>query len=321
MPKDVQGRRWLLTINNPAPKSLTHTRIKEVLSLFPSLIYYAMADERGGEEGTYHTHVFFALEHPTRFSTIKRRFAEAHIDRAEGTAAECRAYVQKSGKWADSSKADTQIPNTWEEWGELPIESQGVRSDLALLYQMVKDGMSDYDILEANPEYLASLDRVERARQAVRQEQYRETFRQLEVAYIWGPAGVGKTRSVMEAYGYSGVYRVTDYVHPFDSYTGEDTLLMDEFNSSLKLRDLLNYLDGYPLMLPARYSNRVACYTRVYIISNLCLSKQYPDEQYNSPATFAALLRRIHKVIRYTAPGEFEEYPTKEYMDNPFLRR
>ena len=125
----------------------------------------------------------------------------------------------------------------------------------------------------------------------------------------------------MESHGYSGVYRVTDYAHPFDSYAGEEVLLLDEYASNFKIRDLLNYLDGYPLTLPARYSNRVACYTRVYIISNLCLTKQYPEIQYQSPATYAALLRRIQKVRRYTAPGEYEEYSTAEYMENPFLQR
>lgn len=318
MPKDPQGRRWLLTINNPAEKGLTHKAIQDGLNQFPSLLYWCMADENGTSE---HTHVFFTLEHPTRFSTIKRRFPTAHIDRAEGTSAECRTYVQKSGKWSGSDKAETIILGTFEEWGELPMERQGERVDLALLYQMIKDGMSDYDILEANPDYLISLDRIERARQAVREQQYREIFRELEVIYIFGPTGTGKTRSVMEKYSYSGVYRVTDYTHPFDSYAGEDVLLLDEYSSNFKIRDLLNYLDGYPLSLPARYSNRVACYTKVYLISNICLSKQYPDIQWESPETFAALLRRIQKVIRYTAPGEFQEYSTMEYMENPFLWR
>lgn len=319
MPKDPQGRKWLLTINNPLEKGLDHKAIQEVLTQFPSLLYWCMADEKGETE---HTHVFFALEHPTRFSTIKRRFPTAHIDRAEGTAAECRAYVQKSGKWANSDKAETSLPDTFVEWGELPIERQGARTDLALLYQLIKDGLSNYEIMEQNPDYMMSLEKIERARQAVREQQYRETFRKLEVTYIWGPTGVGKTRSVMERYSYSAVYRVTDYSHhPFDSYAGEDVLLLDEYGSAFKVRDLLNYLDGYPLNLPARYSNRVACYTKVYIISNLCLSKQYPDIQFDSPATFAALLRRIHTVIHYTAPGEFQEYGTAEYMDNPFLWR
>lgn len=312
--KDPQGRKWLLTLNNPGEKAIDHNKIKDQLALFPSLLYWCMADEKGE---TDHTHVLFALEHPTRFSTIKRRFPTAHIDRAEGTAEECRAYVQKSGKWASSDKAETSIPGTFEEWGELPVERQGERTDLALLYQMIKDGMSNYEIMEANPDYMLTLDRVERARQAVREQQYQDTFRKLEVAYIWGPTGAGKTRSVMEQYSYSGVYRVTDYAHPFDSYAGEDVLLLDEYGSNFKIRDLLNYLDGYPLTLPARYSNRVACYTKVYIISNICLSKQYTDIQWDSPATFAALLRRINKVVHYTAPGEFQEFETTDYMAHP----
>lgn len=318
--KDPQGRRWILTINNPEEKGLTHAQIRDTLALFPSLIYYCMGDEKGE---TYHTHVFFALEHPSRFSTVKRRFNNvAHIDRAEGTAEECRAYVQKSGKWADTLKAETSIPGTFEEWGELPIERQGERSDLARLYQLVKDGLSDYEIMEQNPDYMLSLDRIERARQAIREQQYQSVFRKLEVTYIWGPTGVGKTRSVMEEYGYTGVFRVTDYAkHPFDGYRGEDVLMLEEYSSSFKIQQLLLLADGYPYRLPARYADKVACYTKIFILSNLCLSKQYVDEQHRSPATFAALLRRIQKVVHYTAPGVFQEYTTKEYMENPFLWR
>lgn len=317
--KDPQGRKWLLTLNHPKENAIDHQKIKDQLDLFPSLAYWCMADEKGEKCSTEHTHLFFALEHPTRFSTIKKRFPTAHIDRAEGTAAECRAYVQKSGKWAKSDKAETSIPGTFEEWGELPIERQGERTDLALLYQLIKDGLSNYEIMEQNPDYILSLEKIERARQAVREQQYRETFRKLEVTYIWGPTGAGKTRSVMEGQGYSGVYRVTDYAHPFDSYAGEDVLLLDEYGSNFKIQDLLNYLDGYPLTLPARYSNRVACYTKVYIISNICLSKQYTDIQWDSPAIFAALLRRINKVVHYTGPGEFREFETTDYMSKFFL--
>lgn len=58
---------------------------------------------------------------------------------------------------------------------------------------------------------------------------------------------------------------------------------------------------------------------RIKEISNICLTWQYPDIQYNSPATYAALLRRIGKVIRYSAPGQYEEYGTTEYMENSFV--
>lgn len=318
---DTRHRKYILTINNPG-SDWTHEKIRAALDTL-QLRYACMADEVGLQEHTPHTHVFFvAKTSAIRFSTVKGLFPTAHIEPAQGSSEENRAYVQKSGKWTSDEKTDTSVPGTFEEWGELPIEHQGARSDLAILYEYVKDGLSNFEIMEQNPDYMLNLEKIERARQAVREQQYRDTFRKLEVTYIWGPTGVGKTRSVMEKYGYSGVHRVTDYQHPFDSYQGEDVLVFDEFrsrSSCIKIQDFLNYLDGYPLSLPCRYTNRVACYTKVYIISNLCLSRQYPDEQYNSPATFAALLRRIQKVVQYTGPGQYVEYETAEYMENPFL--
>ena len=44
-------------------------------------------------------------------------------------------------------------------------------------------------------------------------------------------------------------------------------MCFDEFRSSLLIGDMLDYLDCYPLALPARYANRQACYETVYIIS------------------------------------------------------
>ncbi len=38
----------------------------------------------------------------------------------------------------------------------------------------------------------------------------------------------------------------------------EPVLCLDEFRSSLLIGDMLDYLDGYPLALPARYANRQA---------------------------------------------------------------
>ena len=307
-----------MTINNPG-EDWSHEKIREALGSL-KLKYWCMADEVGLEEKTPHTHIFFAVTSSAiRFSTVKKLFPTAHIDPANGSSEQNKAYVQKSGKWADDAKGETSVPDTFEEWGELPIELPGMRNDLAVLYQHIKDGLTNYEIMEINPDHILNLEKIDRARQVIKEQEYRETFRQLETVYIWGKTGTGKTRGVMEKHGYSSVYRVTDYSHPFDSYTGEDVLLLDEYGSNFKIRDLLIYLDGYPLTLPCRYTNRVACYTKVYIISNLCLSKQYVDIQASSPETFRALLRRIHKVICYTGANQFSEYATDEYMDNPFL--
>lgn len=314
---DKQGRRFLLTLNNPHEKNITHIFIKKELAELPTIIYYCISDEIGGEEKTYHTHIFLVCSSCLRFSTLKNHFPSAHIDPIKGTSAEARDYVFKTGKWEDSDKSETRVPDTQFEWGALPQERQGERTDLARLYELIKDGLSNFEIMEQNPDYLMSLDKVERARYAVREQQYRDTFRKLTVAYVFGNTGTGKTRSVMEEYGYTSVYRVTDYKsHPFDSYAGEKTLLLDEYNNGFRIQDLLNYLDGYPLNLPARYTNKVACYEYVYIISNLDLREQYKYEQLNYPEVWAAFIRRIHKVIRFFPDGTRREYDTAEYLSS-----
>ena len=54
--KDSQSHKYLLTINNPQEKGLTHKEIKKILfSNFKTLEYIALADEQGK---TYHTHIF-----------------------------------------------------------------------------------------------------------------------------------------------------------------------------------------------------------------------------------------------------------------------
>lgn len=39
------------------------------------------------------------------------------------------------------------------------------------------------------------------------------------------------------------------------------------------MKHMLNYLDGYPLMLPSRYADKAACYTEVYLVSNIPLEE------------------------------------------------
>lgn len=297
---DTQARKYQLTINNPEEKQLGHEQIKAILAGLKSVVYWAMADETGLETKTAHTHLFIMAKNPIKFSRIKKLFPDAHIESARGSAAENRDYVAKSGKWADDPKADTSIPGTFEEWGELPDEpGQGFRSDIAQLYHMISEGLSNAEIMEKNPNLAIHISRMDKIRQDILEARYRDEFRQLDVTYIFGPTGTGKTRGVMEKHGYSKVYRVTDYTHPFDRYAQEPVLVLEEFRSSLILGDVLSYLDGYPLALPARYSQRQACYTTVYIISNIDLSQQYKNVQENEPATWKAFLRRIHHVIEY----------------------
>lgn len=298
--KDTQSRKWQITINNPIEKNYTHERIKTIIKEFKGCVYWCMSDEKGVKEETYHTHIYIVCGGAVRFSTVKKRFEGAHIEMCKGTSSDNRDYVFKTGKWANTAKEETKIEGTQEEFGQCPIERQGARNDIADLYDMIKQGMSDYEILEEMPEVMLNIDKLEKCRQTIIQEDLKEKWRDLKVSYIWGDTGSGKTRSVMEKYGYSNVFRVTDYAHPFDSYRGQDVIIFEEFRTSIRLNEMLIYLDGYPLELPCRYANKYARYTKVYIITNIPLSKQYPNVQRDENVSFNAFLRRIKNVYHFT---------------------
>lgn len=296
MEKDTRSRKWQLTINNPAEKGFTHDKLKELTNNLKGIVYWCMSDEIG-ENKTYHTHFYLAFKDACRFSTLKNQFEGAHFEMAKGTSQQNRDYVFKEGKWEKDKKKETNLPDTHEEYGEIPVERQGHRSDIEDLYDMIKQGMTNFEILESAPQYMLNIERVEKVRQILKEEQYKTEFRRLNVDYIYGLTGVGKTRGIMELYGYQNVFRITDYEHPFDNYKGQDVVIFEEFRSSLRIQDMLNYLDGYPLELPCRYANKIACYTKVYLITNIPLNRQFEGIQRDCKETWDALLRRINRVI------------------------
>lgn len=297
MPRKPSSRKFQLTINNPIDHGYDHNRIKAILSEFPSIVYWCMCDEVG-EQGTPHTHIYLASKNSVMFDTVHKRFYGAHIEQANGSHQENRDYIRKEGKWSEDAKHETNLTESFEEWGELPTDRSVRESQSEQIMEMIFAGHTNAEILSEIPGAYNKLNYIEQARQTLLEAKFRNTWRNLEVTYIWGETGSGKTRSVMEAYGYSNVYRVTDYAHPFDSYKGQDVILFDEFRSSLPLSAMLTYLDGYPIELPCRYANKVACFTKVYLISNIPLEQQYPNVQLDEPASWKAFLRRFTNVLR-----------------------
>lgn len=315
----ARSRKWLITINNPLEHGFDHARIRAAVLDLPSLVYWCMCDEQGDECETLHTHVYVVCEQAISHTQLDARFPSFHRDIARGKSSENRAYILKDGekfnKQPDGSYSykDTgghlhegiNFSDTFEEGGELPDERQGKSRDADKIVELIKSGATNEEIVDTVASAYRDLEKVERVRSMYRDAQFKDTWRDLEVTYLFGKTGSGKTRSVMDKYGYANCYRVTDYKHPFDTYDGQDVLIFEEFRGGLKHGDMLNYLDGYPLLLPCRYFNRQACFTKVFIITNIPPDEQYLNVDRESRQAF---FRRIHKVVRYGDYGRVYEY-------------
>ncbi len=325
--RDTQSRSWTLCFNNIEETGYNLEKICEIITTdIPSLRYYCASEEIGLEEKKLHAHAYIYTANPIRFSTIKGKFpdSDVHVEESLGSPVHNHEYVFKIGKWADDPKADTRIDGRQCEWGNLPQTKQSKLSDEVQLIEAVKAGLPNCKILETMPEiavkHYHELDRMRL--DFVRNKCANERRIDLKVHYIFGATGTGKTRGALDEYGDACTYRVTDYQHPFDGYdaTRHSVIIFDEFRSSLKLQDMLQYLDIYPIDLPCRYSNKFAAYTTVFIISNEPFEKQYPEYVSSTDPdklrTYEAWKRRINGFVReYMEDGTINEWASlKEYL-------
>jgi uncharacterized protein (DUF433 family) len=279
-----RSRNWVLTNNYKDEEPMNNHVLLDFIKDIPNLQYTAFQLEQG-EQGTKHHQIYIAFKHAKSFETIKKLFPKAHIEAMQGTPQQASEYC---------TKQDTRIGEPIM-YGELPIK--GKRTDLEEIYEMIANGCSDMQIREAYPsQYIRYNHKFKDIRQEILEEKFKKVFRDLNVVYLCDNPGVGKTRYIMEKYGFENVYRVSNYKNPFDTYKGEDVIVFEEFRDSLTIEQMLFYLEGYPLKLPARYSDKVACYTKVYIVSNWKYKDQFKYDRQYQPTTAQALDRRINFV-------------------------
>ena len=81
--------------------------------------------------------------------------------------------------------------------------------------------------------------------QIIKEKEFRNTFRELEVEYWSGKTGSGKTKTIMERYGYENVFRITSYRYPFDNYRGQDVVIFEEFHNSLTIQEMLKLVSNF----------------------------------------------------------------------------
>lgn len=322
MAKEFATRRYQLTINNPKEHGYDHDTIKAILAKGAKLLYWCMCDEEGKEE-TYHTHLYLVFYNAVMFKTLKNKFPTAHIEVPQwGTNSENYAYIRKEGtkyhkdanghyEYTDAQgkvHVGTNFSDTFEESGDLPPDAkQGDRNDLRMLYKLIASGEDNAQILGEHPEYLRDISHIDRTRQTILEEKYRNVFRRMNVTYISGPTGVGKTRSVREGCGYANCYSVSDYKHPFDGYRGQAAILFDEFHNSLPLVNTSYALALHGLEWLRSYHQRPELNTRGML------------EDSPLPAFTDGELRDF---IRATAGMECHEIPLyPETITTPLLRR
>lgn len=306
----VRACGWILTINNPEQS------IEEMKEYIENLkgLEYAIFQLEQGESGTPHFQIYLEFKNQKRFETLKNQFPTAHIEKRLGTKDQARRYCMK-----EETRIDGPV-----EIGQFVPEERGKRKDLEELAEAILNGADEFEVMELYPHlYLKYRKHIKGMIEDIRYKYYARNDREkLEVIYIGGLPGVGKSYFVRSLYKEEPLYVVTDYKNPFDNYKGEKAILFEEFRSNISLVNMLNYLDRYTCQLPARYNNKYACWHKVYIISNLDLSEQY---SYMKKEELMPLYRRINVAMWIDIPyiidyiynnPDILQQMTKEVLDN-----
>lgn len=300
------------TLNNP-----TEDEIEKLRNLDESKFKWAIFALETGEEGTEHVQAAWSFKHAKTFEATKKFLGSNrwHFEEMRSTAFSAYAYCFKG----EQSKEDWESEgidgetygknvNIIQKYGKNPEKGDGKECIWTEILGAIQNGWKNYEICAKWPSVAmrcqAALDRYR-----LEWESSQAEWRDVKVEYWWGPTGTGKTRQAL--YDENGkfrtdVYRATNSKHPFDKYDGQDVLVIEEFRSQWSCRDMLNWLDGHPLHLPARYADRMAQYTKVIIISNWEFGEQYTSVQDNSPATWEAFKRRVGEV-RYLGLNSDQE--------------
>ena len=300
---------WLLTIRRELPDG-SERSTSDVVNALQGIFDSAVGQPEIGDGGYRHFQIF-AQGKRQRFSTLKRKLkavglGDAHMEPRKGSVSEAVGYCSKTKTRDGDGFSFGEIDKHEKE-----DSKQGERTDLQRLKARAEAGETVGQILlsedgERAARYLGWLRATCEAAQAAK---YRTAVRDgLEVCYLWGETGVGKTSYVYESEGIGNVYTVTDYSHPFDNYEGEPVLLLDEFTGQLSMPVALKVLDKWPVQLSARYMNKWAAYGKVWVVSNIPPADLYT---YSPESQRRALFRRFshfykmgddHKLIEESNP-------------------
>lgn len=324
-------RRMQVTCNNPVEKGFTADAIKETMERW-NTEYYCFCFETG-DQGTEHFHLYIKFKYPQALKTISKAFGNAHIEDAHGNSKQNRDYIRKEGAYLDSEKKETNHIETFFESGECPVEeteSKGYRSDLKQIDAMLQKGLTPNQILEKLPFFYRRYEKDIRGQFFALRSRNVPPRRNIKVVWHVGESGTGKSNTYVKLckeHGEESIYLLTDYdTGGFDMYCGEPILFMDEFKGSMKLQQLLNYLEGYKIQIHCRYANARALWNEVHITSVYPPDEVYRfmvDQDKRNRDRLTQLLRRINTIVyHYIENDDYKtlEIPGKDYVDYNILK-
>jgi len=276
--------RW--TLNNYSQDDVE--RIREYAK---SCKYLVFGYEIAPTTGTPHLQGFVSWDNPRSFDKFQETISPSLSMRVCDMPANVNAdYCKKS-----ASKDPNKNP-PFEEFGELP--RQGERTDWRVALSQINSGTPVEEVIENQPQLLPCI----RALETYASKKLKPLNRDIEVIVLWGDSGSGKSRWAYD--NYPDLYSKPPGKW-WNDYTGQETVLLDDFYGYIPYTEFLNVLDRYPYKCEVKGGFINAQYKRVIITSNK------PPESWYGRGLTPALRRRLHKIFFFSidAPPQIYSPP------------
>lgn len=280
MPK---SRFWFVTINpkddEPAPEPIFDEY---------TLHYMEIVKHKAPTTGTLHWHGIL------HFKTQKTGGEVSMF--LDWTFGDWKPIINRKGAETYLNDGHSTVEGPYR-YGN-PTMRMGYRSDWEQVDALAKQGAGLKAILDNNP-------RLIREDKAIIRHIARLTqpFRGVRYAVImWGAADMGKSERFFTKYGDDNIFVLKRSNFPFDGYSGEENILIEDVKPGDSLDDLKEYISTTQKQLNIKGGWFPAAYKRVLITSNF-----NPDGWWPTAADRSKFFKRINRVIHLETADQYDE--------------
>lgn len=264
-------RNFVFTCNNWTDES-----VKTIVDKLEPLSKYIIYGKEIGKKGTPHLQGYCQLKTSQRRAAIKKALPGFWFAKAKGNAEQASGYCKKD--------------DDYYEWGVM--KKAGKRTDIDSLYHMAAENKSDVEIGESNPSgYLRYYKAIDRVR--LNYMRQNRKFEKIKVTVLWGEAGTGKSRVAYEMDPDLYHFVKDSDNNWFDGYTGQKTILFNDFYGGIRYGLFLDLTDGYKFNIGVKGGFSWKMWNHVIITSN-----KHPSQWYSVGWTIA-LQRRITTIVHF----------------------
>lgn len=214
--------------------TFTNFNVEAEYELGTQLRYIAWSTETCPSTGKQH-HQGFCMFHcqrahsPNNLKAIAQILGASHVEPMRGSLQQNKAYCSKEGKL--------------HELGEAP--AQGNRTDINDMVEAIKSGTKVDDITIDNPEAFHQMGRtLSRVEDIVMRTRYRTEM--TTGLWLWGPTGTGKSHRAFDGFSPTTHYVKCLEDQWWDGYTGQDTVILNDFRGQISFPELLTLVDKWP---------------------------------------------------------------------------